>query len=101
MKYIMAKSLFSLFLSKDNNVKNTIFLGLSDDPAKLYVDGLNPQTAYKKHKSIILKWLTLVETELDDLEKKDMEYAFTCNPLTEFHYPIKDMTLYIIKIKIH
>ncbi len=93
--------MFSLYLSQDNQVKKTIFLGLSDDPAKLYIDGLNPQSAYKKHISLILKWLTLVETELDENEKKDMDYAFMCNPLTDFSYPIKDLTLYIKKIKVY
>ena len=93
--------MYALYLSQDDQVKDTIFLGLSHDPARLYIDGLNPQSAYKKHKCLILKWLTLVETELDDGEKKDMDYAFMCNPLTEFSYPIKDLTLYIKKIKVY
>lgn len=93
--------MYALYLSQDDQVKDTIFLGLSDNPAKLYIDALNPQFVYKKHTSLITKWLTLVETELDDVEKKDMDYAFMCNPLTEFSYPIKDLTLYIKKIKVY
>ena len=93
--------MYSLYLSEHNQIKKKIFLGLSDDPTKLYINGLNPQTAYKKHISLILKWLTLVETELDDIEKKDMDYAFMCNPLTQFSYPIKDLTLYIKLIKVY
>ena len=93
--------MYALYLSQDDQVKNTIFLGISNDPEKLYINALNPQTAYKKHKSLILKWLTLVETELDDVEKRDLDYAFICNPLTQFSYPIKDLTLYIKKIKVY
>jgi len=95
----MAKSMYALYLSQDDQVKDTIFLGLSDNPARLYIDGLNPQLIYKNHISLVTKWLTLVETELDHVEKKDMDYAFMCNPLTEFSYPIKDLTLYIKKIR--
>lgn len=97
----MAKSMYVLYLSQDDQVKDTIFLGLSDNPARLYMDGLNPKLVHKDHISLITKWLALVETELDDVEKKDMDYAFMCNPLTEFSYPIKDLTLYIKKIKIY
>ena len=97
----MAKSMYALYLSQDDQVKDTIFLGLSDNPARLYMDGLNSKLVHKDHTSLITKWLTLVESELDDVEKKDMDYAFMCNPLTEFSYPIKDLTLYIKKIIIY
>ena len=91
--------MYALYLSQDDQVKDTIFLGLSDNPAILYIDGLNPRLIYKNHISLVTKWLNLVETELDHVEKKDMDYAFMCNPLTEFSYPIKDLTLYIKKIR--
>ena len=97
----MAKSMYALYLSQDEQVKDTIFLGLSDNPARLYMDGLNPKLVHTDHISLIKKWLTLVESELDDVEKKDMDYAFMCNPLTEFSYPIKELTLYIKKIKVY
>jgi hypothetical protein len=45
--------------------------------------------------------LTRVEANLNEQEQKDLDYAFMCNPLTEFSYPIKDLTLYIKKIKIY
>jgi hypothetical protein len=76
-----------------------ILLGAGKNPSTLYQNALNPQTAEKNNKSLILKWLTLVETNLDDVEKKDLHYAFMCNPQTKFSYPIKDLTLCIKLIK--
>jgi len=60
---------------------------------------LNPQTAEKSNKSLILNWLTRVNANLNEQEQKDLDYAFMCNPLTEFSYNIKDLTLYIKEIK--
>ena len=97
----MAESMYALYLSQDDQVKNTIFLGISNDPENLYINALNPQMVEKNSKSLILKWLTLVETKLDDVEKRDLDYAFMSNPQTEFSYSIKDMTLYIKKIKVY
>ncbi len=37
----------------------------------------------------------MVEENLNDQERKDMEYAFMQNPETEFSYEIKDMELNI------
>lgn len=93
--------MYALYLTQDDQVKNTIFLGLSHNPARLYINALNPQVVYKKHTSLVLRWLTLVQTELDDIERKDMDYAFMRNPLTQFSYPIKDLTLNIKKIKVY
>jgi hypothetical protein len=76
-----------------------IILGVGNDPTKLYQNALNPQTAEKSNKSLILKWLTHVETKLDEQEQREMDYAFTKNPQTEFSYSIKEMTLYMKKIK--
>jgi hypothetical protein len=98
----MAESMYALYLiQEDDHVKNTIFLGISHDPENLYINALNPQTADKKGKSLILKWLTHVEAKLDEQEQREMEYEFTKNPQTEFSYSIKDMTLYITKIKVY
>ena len=94
--------MYALYLiQEDDHVKNTIFLGISNDPENLYINALNPQTADKKDKSLILKWLTRVEANLNEQEQREMEYAFTKNPGTEFSYSIKDMTLYINKIKVY
>ena len=92
--------MYLLYLSQNNQiVENTIFLGISSDPVELYQNALNPQTADKNSKSLILKWLTRVEANLNEQEQREMEYAFTNNPQTEFSYPIKDLTLYITLVK--
>jgi len=101
MRYIMAESMYALYLIQDDQVKNTIFLGISNDPENLYINALNPQTADKKYKSLILKWLIKVEANLNEQEQREMEYAFTKNPQTEFLYSINDMTLYMTKIKVY
>ena len=94
--------MYALYLiQEDDHVKNTIFLGISNDPENLYINALNPQMADKKDKSLILKWLTRVEANLNEQEQREMDYAFTKNPQTEFSYSIKDMTLYIKKIKVY
>ena len=101
MRYIMAESMYALYLIQDDQDKNTIFLGISNDPENLYINALNPQTADKKDKSLILKWLIKVEANLNEQEQREMEYAFTKNPQTEFLYSINDMTLYMTKIKVY
>ncbi len=53
----------------------------------------------KETKAYILNWLNLVQNNLDDQERKDLEYAFVNNPEREFSYNIKNMTLYIKKIR--
>lgn len=73
----------------------TILLASSDDPIKLYMNGLNIETIDRDKKVYLLKWLTLVEENLNDQERKDMEYAFMQNPETAFSYKIKDMELNI------
>ena len=90
---------YVLYLCQD--MEKPILLGVSNDPLQLYQNALNPQTADKKDKSLILKWLTRVEANLNEQEQREMEYAFTKNPGTEFSYSIKDMTLYINKIKVY
>lgn len=82
-----------------NNIENIIFLGTNPNPGKLYYNGLNTENANKETKAYILKWLNLVQDNLDEQEKRDLEYAFIYNPKTDFSYNIKDMTLYIKKIK--
>jgi len=79
-------------------MEKPILLGVSNDPLKLYENALNPQTADKKDKSLILNWLIRVESNLNEQEQRDMDYAFTMNPLTDFSYTIRDLTLYIKQI---
>ena len=86
---------FKLFVNE-----KVILLASSDDPIKLYMNTLNVDTTDDSDiKGYILKWLSLVEENLDDQERKDMEYAFMHNPETEFSYKIKDMELNIKLIK--
>ena len=88
---------YVLYLCQE--LEKPMILGVGDDPTKLYQNALNPQTAEKSNKSLILNWLTRVEANLNEQEKKDLDYAFMSNPLTEFSYNIKDLTLYIKEIK--
>jgi hypothetical protein len=79
--------------------KKTIYLGSCNDPVKLYRNALNLETIDPDKKKYLLKWLMLVEENLDKVERKDMEYAFMQNPETEFSYEIKDMELNIKSIR--
>jgi hypothetical protein len=95
IEYIMVET-YVLYLCQD--MEKPILLGVSNDPLQLYQNALNPQTADKKDKSLILNWLTRVESNLNEQEQRDMDYAFTMNPLTDFSYTIRDLTLYIKQI---
>ena len=90
--------MYLLYLSLDKNVDTTLFLGVGENPSELFVNALNPNNLENYKKSLLFKWLILVESQLDETEKKDLEYAFMRNPENEFSYTIKDMTLYIKKI---
>jgi hypothetical protein len=90
---------YVLYLCQE--LEKPILLGVGDNPTKLYQNALNPQTAEKSNKSLILNWLTRVDANLNEQEQRDMDYAFTTNPLTEFSYNIRDLTLYIKKIKVY
>ena len=79
--------------------KTTIFLAASNDPVKLYRNALNIKKIDEDKKKYLLKWLMLVEENLNETEKIEMEYAFMQNPETEFSYEIKDMELNIKLIK--
>ena len=92
--------MYLLYLSLDKNVDTTLFLGVGENPAELFVNALNPNNLENYKKSLLFKWLILVESQLDETEKKDLEYAFMYNPETEFSYNIKNMTLYIKKVRI-
>jgi nitrous oxide reductase len=92
------KMTYLLYLTNEYNLEDIIFLGSGDDPAKLFVNALDYENTDIDKRSVILKWHFLVEGNLDEVEKKDLKYAFMCNPETEFSYPIKDMILYIKQI---
>jgi hypothetical protein len=74
-------------------------LGIGDDKSTLYVNALNPETADKTVKPIILKWLDLVKFNLSDIKKKEMDYSFMYTPFIEGCYSINDLTLYIKKVQ--
>jgi hypothetical protein len=88
-----AYTTYVLYLCQE--LEKPMLLGVGDDPTKLYQNALNPQTADKKDKSLILNWLTRVEANFTEQEQRDMDYEFTKNTLTEFSYKIQDLTLYI------
>ena len=90
---------YVLYLCQD--LEKPILLGASNNPVQLYQNALNPQTAEKNAKSLILNWLTRVEANLNEQEQREMDYAFMSNPLTEFSYKIRDLTLYIQIIKVY
>jgi hypothetical protein len=85
--------------STDAQLENIIFLGTGREADKLYYNGLDAENANKDTKATIITWLTLVQDNLDEREKKDMEYAFMYRPESEFVYSIKNMTLCIKRIK--
>ena len=97
----MAENTFTylLYISENDALEKTIFLGAGEDPIKLYNNALNPQTAIKSIKSLILKWLGRIDSNLNEQEQREMDYAFTRNPETEFSYSINGMTLYLKKIR--
>jgi hypothetical protein len=95
----MAKYTYVLYLSEENDNENMVFLGASDNPAKLYTNALNYKTAEEKTKEIVLKWLVNYHDHLTDREKKDMDHMFTTTPGNGGHYCIKGMTLTIKRMR--
>ena len=93
--------IFNKFLNDNlENVKKTIFLGTCKNPQKLFYNSFNLDNVNNEMKPYILDWLQLIEDNLDDIEIRDLEYAFMYNPKEQFSYNIKNMTLYIKKIRI-
>jgi hypothetical protein len=93
----MAGCTYLLYLSENDNLGRTYFLGISDNPANLYVNALNPMTD-KNTKALILKWLNRVNANLSDQEQREMDSAFMYTSI-DFSYPIGDLTLYIKVIR--
>ena len=96
----MTKFTYVLYLNIDENVKKTIFLGTCKNPQKLFYNSFNLDNVNNEMKPYILDWLQLIEDNLDDIEIRDLEYAFMYKPKEQFSYNIKNMTLYIKKIRI-
>ena len=98
---------YLLFLIKSYNsehntkakLDNIIYLGTGREADKLYYNGLDAHDANEETKASIVTWLNLVQDNLDEQEKKDLDHAFMYNPESEFSYSIKNMTLCIQKIK--
>ena len=88
--------MYLLYLSEMNKM---VLLGFGDDQAKLYINALNPDTAEENFKSLILKWLELVKLNLSAHKKREMDYSFMYTPFIEGCYCIKDLTLYIKKVR--
>jgi hypothetical protein len=94
------KNIYVLYFNVEIDYeKTTILLATSNDPVKLYRNALNIKKIDEDKKKYLLKWLMLVEENLNETEKIEMEYAFMQNPETEFSYKIKDMKLNIKLIK--
>jgi hypothetical protein len=91
--------MYILYLSQDNQLDKTVFLGAGDDPATLYQNALNPQTAERKNKSLILRWLVRVEANLGVMEQRDMDHTFMRTPIVEGCYSIEGMTLHMKHIR--
>ncbi len=93
------KRTYVLYLSQDNQLEKTVFLGAGDDPSTLYQNALNPQTAEKNHKSLILKWLVRVEANLSEQQQREMDHTFMHTPGVEGCYSIEGMTLHMKEIR--
>ena len=93
------KLIYVLYLIQSNDVEKLIFLGAGENPAKLYQHSLNPQTATKEIKSLILKWLVCVDANLNEQEQREMDYAFMYTPFSEGYYSIEGLNLYMKKIQ--
>jgi hypothetical protein len=91
--------MYLLYLSQDYLVKETIYLGVGQDPIKLYTNALNPDLADKNNKYVVEKWLSRVKDDLDERQRREMDRAFMYAPLIAGSYSIKGMTLYMKKIR--
>jgi hypothetical protein len=96
----MTKFTYVLYLNIDEDVEKIIFLGTCKNPQKLFYNSFNLDNVNNEMKPYILDWLQLIEDNLDDIEIRDLEHAFMYNPKEQFSYNIKNMTLYIKKIRI-
>ena len=88
-----------MYLSEEPDKENPVFLGASDNPAKLYTNALNYKIAEEKTKEIVLKWQVYFHDHLTAREKKDLEHMFMTTPGNGGCYCIKELTLYIKKIR--
>jgi hypothetical protein len=88
-----------MYLSEEQDKENPVFLGASDNPAKLYTNALNYKIAEEKTKEIVLKWQVNFHDHLTEREKKDLEHMFMTTPGNGGCYCIKELTLSIKRIR--
>lgn len=91
--------MYILYLSSNDETRPIEFLGIGEDRVNLYKNALNPETADKNAKSLILKWLALVKTEMSEHKRREMDYAFMYTPFSEGYYSIEGLNLYMKKIR--
>ena len=90
--------MYLLYLSQDYPEKETIFLGVGEDPAKLYINALNPELTDKNNKYFVEKWLDRFQNDISERQRRDIDRAFMYAPLISGLYSIKGMTLHMKKI---
>jgi hypothetical protein len=87
--------MYLLYLSHE---KETLFLGVGQDPAQLYTNALNPELADKNNKYFVEKWLSRFQNDISERQRREMDRAFMYAPLIAGSYTIKGMTLHMKKI---
>jgi hypothetical protein len=87
--------MYLLYLSHE---KETLFLGVGQDPAQLYTNALNPELADKNNKYFVEKWLSRFQNDISERQRREMDRAFMYAPLIAGSYSIKGMTLHMKKI---
>ena len=90
--------MYILYLSQDNQLDKTVFLGAGDDPATLYQNALNPEMTDKNNKYVVEKWLARVKNDISEKQRREMDHAFMYAPFIAGSYSIKGMTLYMKKV---
>ena len=90
--------MYLLYLSQDYLETETIFLGVGQDPAKLYINALNPEMTDKNNKYVLEKWLSRFQNDISERQRRDIDRAFMYAPLIAGSYTIKGMTLHMKKI---
>lgn len=90
--------MYLLYLSQDYVVKETFFLGVGEDPIKLYQNALNPEMVDKNNKYVVEKWVSRLENDISVKQRREMDYTFMYAPFIAGSYSIKGMTLHMKKV---
>jgi len=90
--------MYLLYLSQDYVVKETIYLGVGQDPNILYQNALNPEMTDKNNKYVVEKWLARVQNDISEKQRREMDHAFMYAPFIAGSYSIKGMTLHMKKV---